>query len=78
MTEPEVERERASLLRAITFKQEADAPAASQSLLTKVLGTKVAPNPRVTESLDYEPIQNKIFYQRMKAAKEKRHLATFG
>ncbi|KAF6253336.1 chloride channel [Scenedesmus sp. NREL 46B-D3] len=42
--------------------------------MTKVFGTKNAPNQRVSESLDYEPVQNKIFYERMKAAKKERHL----
>lgn len=40
------------------------------SFLSKVLGTKVAATGRVSESLDYEPIQNKLFYDRMKSRKE--------
>jgi hypothetical protein len=64
--------ETASLLkRTATFKappQRAYDPSAS--LLSKVLGTKNAANNRVSESLDYEPIQNKIYYERLKAKKE--------
>ncbi|KAG2454447.1 hypothetical protein HYH02_001466 [Chlamydomonas schloesseri] len=44
--------------------------APATSFLSKVLGTKVAATGRVSESLDYEPIQNKLFYDRMKSRKE--------
>jgi chloride channel 7 len=59
------------LKRTATFKappQRTYDPSAS--LLSKVLGTKNAANNRVSESLDYEPIQNKIYYERLKAKKE--------
>lgn len=81
MAEPEGERENVGLLRSITFNARAVQPTnenASETLVTKVFGTKNAPSQRVSESLDYEPVQNKIFYERMKAAKEKRSLAAFG
>lgn len=42
--------------------------------MTRVFGSKNAPNQRVSESLDYEPVQNKIFYERMRQAKKERHL----
>lgn len=42
--------------------------------MTRVFGSKNAPNQRVSESLDYEPVQNKIFYERMQQAKKERHL----
>ncbi len=78
----ETERETAGLLRTVTFKEPSAtlqfSVPSSDNLITKVFGTKNAPSQRVSESLDYEPVQNKIFYERMKAAKEKRHLATFG
>ena len=71
----EPEKERTGLLRAITFNRASSrAPTATETLVAKVFGTKNAPNQRVSESLDYEPVQNKIFYERMRASKEKRHL----
>jgi hypothetical protein len=93
MATPEPERERSGLLaKQVTFTERpgshhpspgsaaaaSAAGAESQDLITKVFGTKNANNQRVSESLDYEPVQNKIFYDRIKAAKEKRHLAAFG
>jgi chloride channel 7 len=69
------EKERMGLLRSVTFNGSSSRPATTtETLVTKVFGTATAPNQRVSESLDYEPVQNKIFYERMKAAKEKRHL----
>lgn len=68
---------RALLARNVTFRASASQAAAQNStetLMTKVFGTKNAPNQRVSESLDYEPVQNKIFYERMRAAKKERHL----
>jgi hypothetical protein len=71
------EGEHRGLLAAATFREQprlrATAPSA-QELLTKVWGTKNAPTQRVSESLDYEPVQNAIFYKRMRAAKEKKNL----
>eukprot|EP00197_Chlamydomonas_leiostraca_P009699 CAMPEP_0202866324 /NCGR_PEP_ID=MMETSP1391-20130828/7318_1 /ASSEMBLY_ACC=CAM_ASM_000867 /TAXON_ID=1034604 /ORGANISM="Chlamydomonas leiostraca, Strain SAG 11-49" /LENGTH=886 /DNA_ID=CAMNT_0049546257 /DNA_START=42 /DNA_END=2702 /DNA_ORIENTATION=+ len=58
------------LKRAVTFKAPKRTYNADSSLLTKVLGTKNAANNRVSESLDYEPIQNKILYDRMRAKKD--------
>lgn len=46
----------------------------ADSLISRVFGSKNAPNQRVSESLDYEPVQNKIFYERMRQAKKERHL----
>lgn len=63
-----------SLLKAVTFKAAMPAPTSTETLMTKVFGTKNAPNQRVSESLDYEPVQNKIFYERMRTAKKERHL----
>ena len=40
-------------------------------------GTKQVSNNRVSESLDYEPAQNKIFYDRMKS-REKKKKSIFG
>lgn len=40
------------------------------SFISKIVGSKAAPVNRVSESLDYEPIQNKLFYDRMKSRKE--------
>lgn len=48
--------------------------AGTETLMTRVFGSKNAPNQRVSESLDYEPVQNKIFYERMRQAKKERHL----
>jgi hypothetical protein len=42
----------------------------SDAFITKVVGTKNGGNVRNSESLDYEPMQNKIFYDRLKHAKE--------
>lgn len=46
----------------------------ADTLITRVFGSKNAPNQRVSESLDYEPVQNKIFYERMRQGKKERHL----
>ena len=72
----ERENEQRGLLRNATFREvsQPSAPPSTQDILTKVFGTKNAPTQRVSESLDYEPVQNKIFYQRMKAAKTHKHL----
>lgn len=73
MVQEDGHTDRESLLkRTVTFKAPQRTYNADTSFLTKVLGTKVAaPNAnRVSESLDYEPIQNKIFYDRMRAKKE--------
>ncbi|PNH06168.1 Chloride channel protein CLC-a [Tetrabaena socialis] len=69
------EDETPMLGRAVTFTRN---PAvvkppvyeSASSFLSKVLGTKIAATGRVSESLDYEPIQNKLFYDRMKTRKE--------
>jgi hypothetical protein len=66
------------LLRSVTFNGSSSRPTTTETLVTKVFGTATAPNQRVSESLDYEPVQNKIFYERMKAGKEKRHLFGWG
>ena len=73
----------ASLLqRSVTFKPNAlplRPPAGStppstgttlQNLTNRILGSKVAPSNRVSESLDYEPCQNKVFYDRMNIKKD--------
>lgn len=57
------------LKRPITFSGPKRTYNADSSLLTKVLGTKAANN-RVSESLDYEPIQNKISFDRMRVRKD--------
>lgn len=70
----------ASINRNITFTTRragaAAAPCADavDTLMTRVFGSKNVPNQRVSESLDYEPVQNKIFYERMRQAKKERHL----
>jgi hypothetical protein len=71
------EGERATLLRNVTFRSDA-APAVKETIMTKVFGTSAPGNQRVSESLDYEPVQNRIFFERMKAAKTERHLGSFG
>lgn len=68
-----------SLLRNVTFNSNSRAPppaapGGTETLMTRVFGSKNAPNQRVSESLDYEPVQNKIFYERMQQAKKERHL----
>lgn len=70
-----------SLARNVTFNSKgwgapASAPAGggAETLMARVFGSKNAPNQRVSESLDYEPVQNKIFYERMRQAKKERHL----
>jgi hypothetical protein len=74
------EAEQRGLLKTTTFTEREGifrrhvAAPSTQEILTKVWGTKNAPTQRVSESLDYEPVQNSIFYKRMKAAKEKKHL----
>lgn len=45
-----------------------------REIVERVFGTAAAPAQRVSESLDYEPVQNAVFYKRMKAAKEQKHL----
>lgn len=65
---------RSLIQRNVTFRSSMPAPSTTETLMTKVFGTKNAPNQRVSESLDYEPVQNKIFYERMRAAKKERHL----
>lgn len=75
------EAEKAGLLRVVTFNHTPVGPAVpltGQALLNKIVGTTVVSNQRVSESLDYEPVQNELFYKRVKAAKEKRHLGRFG
>ncbi|GBF97646.1 H(+) Cl(-) exchange transporter [Raphidocelis subcapitata] len=73
----DLDGEHRGLLAAATFREQprhrGPTPSA-QELLTRVWGTKNAPTQRVSESLDYEPVQNAIFYKRMRAAKEKKHL----
>jgi chloride channel 7 len=65
------------LLRTVTFNK---APPAAkpytpgESFLSRLLGPKNPPTQRVSESLDYEPIQNKIFYDRIKESKKKKKL----
>lgn len=60
--------------RSVTFARAVKTPAAyeatASSFLTKLVGSKAGPVSRVSESLDYEPIQNKLFYDRMKTRKE--------
>jgi len=74
------EGEQRSLLKDTTFTEIGGVlrqrlpPTSTEEIMTKVFGTKNAPTQRVSESLDYEPVQNTIFYKRMKAAKEKKHL----
>lgn len=73
----ESEHEQRGLLRMTTFTGVRSAPAAPptrEEIIKRVFGTPAAPPPRNTESLDYEPVQNKIFYARMKAAKDQRNL----
>lgn len=62
------------LLKAVTFRSSAYAAPSAETLMTRVFGTKNAANQRVSESLDYEPVQNKIFYERMRQSKRERHL----
>ncbi|GLI59663.1 hypothetical protein VaNZ11_001600 [Volvox africanus] len=74
MAQPPLEDEAPMLGRSVTFARN-PAPAKpsydpGSSFLSKVLGSKTAPTGRVSESLDYEPIQNKLFYDRMKSRKE--------
>ncbi len=68
------EDETPMLGRSVTFQRnppKAPTYASDQpSFLSKVLGNKDAATGRVSESLDYEPIQNKLFYDRMKSRKE--------
>lgn len=70
----------ANLNRSITFTTRRGGAAAApradaaDTLMTRVFGSKNVPNQRVSESLDYEPVQNKIFYERMRQAKKERHL----
>ncbi len=40
------------------------------SVLTKLIGTKAAPSNRVSESLDYEPIQNRVYQDRLRTKKD--------
>ncbi len=46
----------------------------TETLMTRVFGSKNVPNQRVSESLDYEPVQNKIFYERMRQANKEKGL----
>jgi hypothetical protein len=72
----DLDSEQHGLLKKATFREihhRGPVPT-TQEILTRVFGTKNAPTQRVSESLDYEPVQNTIFYKRMKAAKEKKHL----
>ena len=65
------ENEEQSLLtRTVTFRQAPKVYNADTPLLRKVLGTKTAPTNRVSESLDYEAIQNRVYYDRIKRGKE--------
>lgn len=41
----------------------------NNAVITKVFGTSKPVNTKVSESLDYEPVQNKLFLDRMKAGK---------
>lgn len=50
---------------------------AIKGLAKAAWGTKLVANNRVSESLDYEPAQNKIFYDRMKT-REKKKKSIFG
>lgn len=38
-------------------------------LIARVFGSKAAGNQRISESLDYEPVQNKIYFDKMKEGK---------
>ncbi|GFR49429.1 hypothetical protein Agub_g11486 [Astrephomene gubernaculifera] len=74
MAHPGEEDDTPMLGRAVTFQRN-PTPAkpvydSATSFLAKVLGSKTAATGRVSESLDYEPIQNKLFYDRMKSRKE--------
>lgn len=71
---PNTRREASPLLRTVTFRAPSSAfnPANAQQLLVQVVGTKNPSQQKVSESLDYEPVQNKIFYDRMKASKANR------
>lgn len=64
--------ENRSLLRNATFKAPAQGvltqPGAS--VLHKLIGTKTAATNRVSESLDYEPVQNRVFSDRQNDKKE--------
>ena len=66
--------ERRGLRQYAPLSRSASGPPQAQQFFTKVFGTKNAPTQRVSESLDYEPVQNAIFYKRMKAAKEHKNL----
>ena len=74
MAQPGPEAETASMLgRSVTFKRNpipAKYEATAATFLARIVGEKTAPVNRVSESLDYEPIQNKLFYDRMKSRKE--------
>lgn len=65
------EEQNSLLKRTVTFKAPRPTSYAPDApLLRKIIGTKQAPTNRVSESLDYEPIQNKLYYERLKAKKE--------
>mmetsp|Transcript_19521 Transcript_19521/g.42325 ORF Transcript_19521/g.42325 Transcript_19521/m.42325 type:complete len:908 (+) Transcript_19521:79-2802(+) len=68
MAQPPRETENELLLkRSVTFKAPAKTPAPQDAnLITKVWGSSNAPATKVSESLDYETVQNKIQYERMK------------
>lgn len=59
---------------AAVLRVAAGAVPTREQLVERVFGTSAAPAQRVAESLDYEPVQNLVFYRRMKAAKEQKHL----
>ncbi|MEW5297643.1 MAG: hypothetical protein WDW36_000839 [Sanguina aurantia] len=41
-----------------------------ETFLAKLMGSRNVPSNRVSESLDYEPMQNKVFYDRLLAKKD--------
>ena len=45
-------------------------PITFESLLAKVVGPAAPSTNRVSESLDYEPVQNRVFYHRLKMKKD--------
>lgn len=62
------------LSKSVTFRSvpaaAAHGPPTVQGFVDKVWGRAAPANNRVSESLDYEPTQNRLFYERMKARKE--------
>jgi hypothetical protein len=67
-----VDQESQTLLgRTTTFKAPAQSLQLDRgSLVSKLIGTKNQATNRVSESLDYEPTQNRVFQDRMRAKKE--------